>query len=137
MNLNAFIASCKCGKVARKGFSFDEDGNEIEIKNGRPNEEVSIVDENGIEYKFQSKSDAAKHFNISNKDITQIIKNGGKMIDKMKIKIKTNDGNILSYKNLSQLAREMNENKMTVSRAFKGKTSGDKVKIGENEFEIV
>lgn len=137
MNLNAFIASCKCGKVARKGFTFDDNGNEIEIKNGRPNEEVSIIDENGHEFKFQSKSDAAKHFNISNKEITQIIKNGGKLIDKRKIKIKSNDGNILSYKNLSELAREMGENKMTISRAFKNKMTGDKVIIGGNEFEIV
>lgn len=141
MNLNAFIASCKCGKVARKGFTFDDNGNEVEIKNGRPVEEVTIVDENGNEIKFQSKSDAAKHFNLSNKEVSQIVKNGGKLIDKMKIKmkikIKSNDGEILSYKNLSQLAREMNENKMTVSRAFKNKMTGDKVRIGENEFEIV
>lgn len=137
MNLKAFISSCLNEKVARKGFIFDEDGNEVELKNGRPMEEVTIIDEHGNEIKFQSKSDAAKHFNLSNKDISQIIKNGGKLIDKKKIKIKSNDGNILEYKNLSELARKMNENKMKVSRAFKNKVTGDKVKIGENEFEIV
>jgi hypothetical protein len=105
MNLNAFVSSCLNGKVAKKGFTFDEDGKEVEIKNGRPIEEVSIIDEDGIKHNFQSKTDAAKHFNISNKEISQIIKNGGRMIDKNKVKIKSNDGKILSFKSLSQLAR--------------------------------
>lgn len=142
MNLKAFKTSCihGHGKVARKGYYFDC-GSEVELKT-RPTEAVTITDEQGSVRTFSSKSEAAKELKVSQSLITKVSKNGGNINlknnkDNSKpITLVREDSSVIKCASMAILAKELNTNKMKVSRTLKGKTVGDKVTLNGVTYTI-
>lgn len=140
MNLKAFKTSCIHGKVCRKGYYFDG-GNEVPITR-RPTEEVTITDECGNVRTFSSKSEAAKELKVAACSITRCCKNGGNINTTNKkhgsksITLIREDNTVIKCASMAILAKELNTNKMKVSRTLKGKTVGDKVTLNGVTYTI-
>ena len=140
MNLKAFKTSCIHGKVCRKGYYFDC-GNEVELKR-RPTEEVTITDECGNVRTFNSKAEAAKELKVAACSITRCCKNGGNINTTNKkhgskaITLIREDNTVIKCASMAILAKELNTNKMKVSRTLKGKTVGDKVTLNGVTYTI-
>ena len=140
MNLKAFKTSCIHGKVCRKGYYFDC-GNEVELKR-RPTEQVTITDECGNVRTFSSKSEAAKELKVAACSITRCCKNGGNINTTNKkhgskpITLLREDNTVIKCASMAILAKELNTNKMKVSRTLKGKTVGDKVTLNGATYTI-
>jgi hypothetical protein len=146
MSKTAFASCCYQGKICKHGYYYDNDGNEVELKR-RPTEAITIQDEQGIVRTFNSKSDAAEHYNVSNKVISMAIKNC-KNGELPTINTKNNEKNrklltlqcgneVLEFASLTVAAKELNTNKMAVSRAIKGKEHGDLVTINGNTYTLI
>lgn len=140
MNLKAFKTSCIHGKVCRKGYYFDC-GNEVELKT-RPTEKVTITDECGNVRTFSSKSEAAKELKVSQSLISKVSKNGGvinttnKIHSSKSVTLVREDNTVIKCASMAILAKELNTNKMKVSRTLKGKTVGDKVTLNGVSYTI-
>jgi hypothetical protein len=140
MNLKAFKTSCIHGKVCRKGYYFDN-GNEVAITR-RPTEAVTITDECGNVRTFNSKAEAAKELKVSQSLISKVIKNGGvinttnKKDNSKPITLIREDNTVIKCASMSTLAKELNTNKMKVSRTLKGKTVGDMVTLNGLTYTI-
>lgn len=140
MNLKAFKTSCIHGKVCRKGYYFDC-GNEVELKT-RPTEAVTITDECGNVRTFSSKSEAAKELKVSQSLISKVIKNGGVINttnnkdNSKSITLIREDNTVIKCASMAILAKELNTNKMKVSRTLKGKNVGDKVTLNGVTYTI-
>lgn len=136
----SFISICKNGKLCKMGMVWDEQGNEVPLTR-RPLEPIDITLEDGTILHFNSKTQAAKHFNVSNKVITNVVKNGCKFVknnekNRKNITLKSADGTILCFTSLTQASQELNTNKMNISRAIKNKSMGDVVKINGIEYTL-
>lgn len=140
MNLKAFKTSCIHGKVCRKGYYF-ENGNEVAITR-RPTEAVTITDECGNVRTFNSKAEAAKELKVSQSLISKVIKNGGvinttnKKDNSKPITLIREDNTVIKCASMAILAKELNTNKMKVSRTLKGKTVGDIVTLNGLTYTI-
>lgn len=140
INLKAFKTSCIHGKVCRKGYYFDC-GKEVELKR-RPTEAVTITDECGNVRTFNSKAEAAKELKVSQSLITKVSKNGGVINttnnkDNSKpITLITEDNTVIKCASMAILAKELNTNRMKVSRTLKGKNVGDKVTLNGVTYTI-
>lgn len=147
MNRKAFISCCFNGKVCRKGNYYDNEGNEVEITR-RPTEAITIKDETGNVLTFNSKSEAAKHFNVSNSEISKLIKNCSQgdiptinttntKNNQKCIKLMTTDYNVLQFSSMTEAAKELNTKNYTLSRLLKGKVKGDTVTINGSTYTLV
>lgn len=142
MSCKAFKSCCYQGKVCRKGYYYDNQGNEVELGR-RPTEAVTITDEKGNSYTFNSKSEAAKELKVSQSLITKAIKNGGVLNlnnskdNKKSIKLLKADNTVIECATLTELAKNLNTKVYKISRAMKGKTNGDLVTIGDNTYTVV
>lgn len=139
--LKSFITSCIHGSVCRKGYYFGTDGEEIEQVANRPCEAVTITDTQGVVHSFNSKSEAAKHFNVSNKVITNTLKSDGVLNlknekNRKNITLVTSDNRTLVFSSMTDAAKELNCNKMAISRAMKNKVKGDVVSISGIQYTI-
>ena len=140
MNLKAFKTSCIHGKVCRKGYYFDC-GNEVELKR-RPTEAVTITDECGNVRTFSSKAEAAKELKVSQSLISKVSKKGGvinttnKIHSSKAITLIREDNTVIQCASMAILAKELNTNKMKVSRTLKGKNVGDKVTLNGMTYTI-
>lgn len=142
MNTKAFRSCCYQGKLCNKGFYYDNNGNEVKFTR-RPTEEITLIDQNGITRTFASKSQAAKELDVALCTITKACKKGGVIntsnnANNMKsVKLLTEDFTLIQCSSLTELAKELNTNKMKVSRAIKGKQKGDTVTIDNRNFTIL
>lgn len=147
MSVKAFKSCCYHGRICNKGMYFDANGNEVELTR-RPNEQVTIRDEHGNVMTFNSKSDAAKHYNVQNSVISKIISNcpngdiptintKNTKDNKKSVTLLTENNTLIQCESITALAKELNTNKMKVSRTLKGKCNGDKVTINDITYTVV
>lgn len=142
MSCKAFKSCCYQGRVCRKGYYFNDQGNEVELGR-RPNECITITDQDGNVRTFNSKSEAAKELKVSPSLITKACKNGGVLnlnntkANKKSIKLLKADNTVIECDSLTDIAKELKTNKMCVSRALKGKTNGDMVTICGYTYELI
>lgn len=63
MNIQVYKQVCRNGKMTYKGYTFDDNGNEIKIKRGRGNTAFSFYNTvTGKEYKYDSIKQAAQQY---------------------------------------------------------------------------
>ena len=139
MNTKAFLTSCKHGKVADKGYYFNDDGEPCIIENGSLCDTTVTVMVDGIPTVYNSIKEASKKLNIPYETIrgSKRDENGAIVINSKKsIMLIDADGNEFHYKNKSQLAKSFNVDKMKITRLMKNKTVGDTVVINGNEFVL-
>lgn len=139
MNTKAFLTSCKHGKVADKGYYFNDDGEPCIIENGSLCDTTVTVMVDGIPTVYNSIKEASKKLNIPYETIrgSKRNENGAIVINSKKsIMLIDADGNEFHYKNKSQLAKSFNVDKMKITRLMKNKTVGDTVVINGNEFVL-
>ena len=141
MSCKAFKSCCYQGKICRKGYYFNDQGNEVELGR-RPTEAVTITDQDGNTRTFTSKSEAAKELKVSQSLITKAIKNGGVLNGNNKnnskcIQLKKEDNTTIECDTLSDLAKKLNTKPYTITRAMKGKNHGDLVTICGHTYELI
>lgn len=139
LNTRAFISFCIHGTIAHKGYFINQDGErELLPPAGRPCEAVTVIDYNGEELHFNSKSDFAKQFNISEATVTKLIKSSTDGVIKMNYKVKLIDdqGNILGGSSWADLGNKLGVSRLVMSRATKNKTLGDEVNINGLRYRI-
>lgn len=139
MARKAFIGCCKFDTLVQKGYYLNEQGERLLIEKSGVKEEVTIIDWNGSSHLFGSKSEAAKHFNVSNAFITQIVKNGGVITEqprdhKKHFTLISPSNEHLYFKSVSDAALFFKCGKSTLSEKMKGKSNGDTVKIKKQSF---
>lgn len=139
MARKAFIGCCKFDMLVQKGYYLNEQGERLLIEKSGVKEEVTIIDWNGTSHSFGSKSEAARHFKVSNAFITQTVKNGGIITEqprdhKKDFTLISPSNEHLYFKSVSDAALFFKCGKSTLSEKMKGKSNGDTVKIKKQSF---
>lgn len=146
MTKKTFVSSCIHGKVCRMGYYFDEAGNEVPLPK-KPTQAVTVKDEKGNVYNFTSKTEAAKHFNLTKQVFSNILsktKQGElptiskkQQYNKKSIKLLNSDNVEMQFSSLTDVAKEFDTNKMYICRKLKNKAVGDVVTINGNMYTIL
>ena len=146
MNYNAFMSACKCGVIPNKGYYIDEQGESVKIAQSGVSEQITVRDADGFIREYKSKAAAAKDLGVSPSLLSKLIKatpegqavtiSKGTKDNRKGVSLIRPDGELLEFESVTEAARELGYNKMKISRAIKGKVSGDTVKLGEVTYTL-
>lgn len=74
INLKAFVSSCKFGKVVKKGFCFDDNGNEVELTAGKQGTGITLLNKTGNRLEFKSMTEVADKLKTNKMAISRALK---------------------------------------------------------------